>query len=258
MPANVVYSSPTGETQPRKRRFQRRRPPVKLALHANPHYFQVVSWLLKLRFMTARQIGRIIDPPRKRRTVFDLLRRMYDKGLITRFSVPTKRQGKAQSYGVQTIHCLDVAGAKFLADRYETTRSAIDWKPRDNQKHSFLDHRLATNHVLITMYLAARKLGWRFDIIQSERDVHKRGGHDWVTDPKTKRRKPVKADAVCRLTLPTNKSAWLSAEVDMGTEGEAKVKQKFRLHRQHYVSGKYRQRHDTPSSRIPLVLTPKS
>jgi hypothetical protein len=255
--SRVIFSA-TSTSQivvARRQRFARRSDPVSIALDANPHYFQVATWLLRLRFMTTQQVGRVLHPVRKPRTVYDLLRRMYDAGLITRFSTPTRKHGGRRTYSVQSIHCLDSAGAAFLAERYKASRSEIDWKPRDNQKHSFLDHRLATNDVLITMHLAAKRLGWQFEIIQSERDIHKRGGHDWVTDPQTKTRKPVKADAVCRLTLnPSGRRAWLSPEVDMGTEGEKKLKQKFRLHRRHYTSGKYQERHGTTSSRIPFIV----
>ena len=227
-------------------------------MDANPHYLEVASWLLKLRFMTSEQLGRLLDPSVKSSAVFDLLRRAYDAHLIARFDMPIKKRwGATQSYGaLRAIHCLDAKGAEFLATRYKVARSEIDWKPRDNQKRSFLDHRLATNDVIITMYLVAKRIDWQFEIIQSQRDIHKRGGHDWVRDPKTGKRKPVKPDAVCRLTLtPSEKSAWLSPEVDMGTEGEKKVKQKFRLHREHYDTAKsYQKRHGTTSHRVPFVV----
>ena len=254
--SNGVDPSIAREAKPRAGRFERNHQAANIALDANPHYFQVMAWLLKLRFMTTEQIGRVIDPSRTRSSVYDLLRRMYDAELITRFDVPFRRKwGEGSTYGsAVAIHCLDSEGAKFLADRYETERSQIDWLPRDNQKNTSLDHRLEANNVIITMYLAAKRLDWRFDIVQSEREIHKRGGHDRVIDSKTGDKRPVKADAVCRLTLPTDKSAWISLELDMGTEGPKKIKRKFRLHRQHYISGKYEKRHSTRRSRILFVV----
>ena len=256
--SQIVYSSsPKPRKAARQKRFERRKVAPIIPLDANPHYFQVAAWLLNLRFMTTEQLSRVLDPPRQRSAVYDLLRRLYDAGYITRFDVPLrKRWGSAAAYGaVQAIHCLDRKGANFLADRYSVTRPEIDWQPRDNHKRGFLDHTLATNDVLITMYLGARQAGWKFDIVQTERDIHKRGGHDRVNDPQTGQRRPVKADAVCRLSLaPADKRVWLSLEVDMGTEGEKKIKRKFRLHRQYYVTGGYQKRHGTQSNRVPFVV----
>jgi hypothetical protein len=105
------------------------------------------------------------------------------------------------------------------------------------------------------MYLAAKQQAWNCEIAQTERQIHKKGGHDFVTDPKTGARKPVKADAVGWLNRPPSpKRAWFSLETDMGTEAEKKVKQKMRLHRQHYDSGAYQKRHDTRSSRYLFVV----
>ena len=252
----VIYSSTATQLKPRQNSFSRRKQAANIALDANPHYFQVLVWLLKLRFMTSEQIGSLLEPPIKARAVYDLLRRMYDAELITRFDMPFRRKwGRGLTYGAAiAIHCLDRAGAAELAKHLETDRSKIDWKPRDNQKNSPLPHRLETNNVLITMYRGARRLGWQFEIVQSERDIHKRGGHDRVIDPKTGDKKPVKADAVCRLKLSTHESALVSLELDMGTEGEKKIKCKLRLHRQHWLTGKYQKRHGTKSSRISFVV----
>ena len=252
----VIYSSTATQLKPRQNSFSRRKQAANLDLDSNPHYFQVMAWLLKLRFMTTDQIARVLDPPIKARAVYDLLRRMYDEKVITRFDMPFRRKwGRGMTYGAAiAIHCLDRAGAVFLAERLKTDRSEIDWKPRDNQKNSPLPHRLETNNVLVTMHGGARRLGWQFEIVQSEREIHKRGGHDWLTDPTTNARRPVKADAVCRLKLSTNESALISLELDMGTEGEKKIKRKLRLHRQHWLTGKYQKRHGTKSSRIPFVV----
>ena len=40
----------------------------------------------------------------------------------------------------------------------------------------------------------------------------------------------------------------------MSTEGEKKIKRKFRLHKTHYASGQYQERHHTTSSRILFVV----
>ena len=255
--SRIVYPLAGKVTSTRQRRFERGKVDSQLALDANPHYFQVLFWLLRLRFMSSEQISRVLQPARQRSAVYDLLRRLYDAGYIARFAIPArKRWGREQVYGaVRAIHCLDRQGAAYLAERYRISRSEIDWKPRDNQKHGFLEHRLATNNVLITMQRGARRAGWQFDILQTEREIHKRGGHDWVVDLATGKRKPVKPDAVCRLALtPSDQSTWLSLEVDMGTEAEKKIKRKFRLHRAHYLSGKYQQRHGTDRNRVPFVV----
>lgn len=245
---------------PRQKRFERAKAPANILLDSQPHYFQVVEWLLRLRFMTTEQIGRVLDPPRKPSSVHALLRRMFDAGLITRLDVSVKEVkkhwGAAQAYGAVTaVHCLDRKGRDFLAGRLEVDSIEVDWKPRDNQKTGPLAHRLATNDILITMYLGAKKLGWTFEIVQTERDIHTKEGHDFVTDPETHERKPVKADAVARLTqTPSKKAAWLSPEVDMGTEAEKKIRQKIRLHREHYVSGDYQKRHGVKSNRTCFVV----
>jgi hypothetical protein len=260
MSTHVVFAASDHEPDEmsRQKRFERSDEAANIHADINPHYFQTLSWLYRLRFLTTEQVGRLLDPPRKRTAVFDLLRRMYDGKLITRLDTPVKRQwGSTRTYGAtRAIHCLDLEGARFLADRWEMARSEIDWKPRDNQRTGFLDHTLATNTTLITMYLAAKKVGWSFDIIQTERDINKQaGGHDKVQDTKTRQTRAVKADAVCRLTLtPSKKAAYMSLEVDMGTEPEKKIKQKLRLHRQHYTSGLYEKRHGTKSNRIPFVV----
>jgi len=247
----------------RQKRFERSTAPANILLDSHPHYFQIVEWLLKLRFLTTEQVGRLLDPPRQPSSVHAILRRMYDAELITRFDVPVvetkKHWGPAQAYGAVTaIHCLDRKGRDFLAARYGVSQSEIDWKPRDNQKTGPLAHRLATNDILITMYRGAKRLGWTFEIVQTERDIHKTKyppGYDWVTDPKTRQRKPVKADAVVRVTqIPSPKAAWLSLEVDMGTEAEKKLKQKIRLHREHYLSGAYQKRHGVRSNRTAFVV----
>ncbi len=58
---------------PRQSPYQRRETAANIHLDANPHYLQVVSWLLKLRFMTTEQLGCLLDPPRSANAVYKLV-----------------------------------------------------------------------------------------------------------------------------------------------------------------------------------------
>lgn len=256
MTTKVIYSSTTTRSKPRQRRFERRTDAPRVSVDTNPHYFQVAWWLLRLRFMTTMQIARILDPPRKRSAVYRLLRRMYDARIISRFDVPAERSwGKPSAYGaVRAIHCPDTKAAHLVTNRLGVSRSEIAWRPRDNLKRSTLRHTLATNDVLITMHRGAQRIGYDLEIVQTERDIHRRGGHDFVVDPEDGIEKPVKADAVCRLVRPDGKSIWLSLEIDMGTEGEGKIRRKYRLHRRHVTSGAFEARHAARNSRVAFIV----
>jgi len=209
--------------------------------------------------MKSEQLGRILVPQVQINRVNKILRTLYDEGVITRFEWPIrKRWGKVQPYGkMRLIHSLDLAGVQYYAQRFGMDRSEIDWQPRDNQRanHIFLDHRLETNDQLITMHLATQRLGWGFDIKQTQRDIDKKDGHDFVVDPVTNRRHAVKADSVVGVTKDHPAEKLFSIETDMGTEDNPKlVMRKMRLHQAHFKSGAYARRHNTKSHRVLFIV----
>ena len=242
---------------PRQKRFERRANPSPIAVAADHRFFQLLNWLLKLRFMTSQQIARLLYKRGSRKYAERQLRAWYDNSYLERFPLPVVRhwgQTRAHFGAVRAIHCLGEAGARFLAGQLEVARRQLDWKPRDNRQPGNLEHTLALNNFLITCQLAARPNGWAFELLQSEREIDKRAGHDRVVDPKTGKRVTVRPDSVCRLVFPNSRGIYFSPEIDMGTEGPKKIKAKARAHVAHYSTGLYRKRHGVSSQRILFVV----
>jgi hypothetical protein len=159
-------------------------------------------------------------------------------------------------YGAtRAVHCLDEKGAAHLAEQGNVSRKQIGWQPRCNRQPGNLEHTLALNDFLITAHLAAVHEQWRFDILQTEREIDQQGGHDLVRDPGTGRTVMVKPDSVCRLILtPVQQGFYCSIELDRGTAGAKKIKAKVRAHASHFESGAYSKRHGTTSHRILFVV----
>ena len=256
-----IFSSPPTQAQPRassrQKRFERRTDAPPLDLTRSHRYFQILYWLLKLRFMSTEQLARLLYSAGSLKYAERQLRRMYDAGYIDRFPVPAfELWGRNRgSYGAaRAIHCLDEAGARFLSEQFGVTRQEVDWRPRHNHQPGMLDHTLATNDTLITAMVAAKRQDWQLEVIQSEREINHKRGHDRVVDPLTGKRVTVKADAVCRLALPAGEGIYFSLELDRGTEGMKKIKAKARAHAAHYKSGLYQKRFGTTSNRILFVV----
>jgi hypothetical protein len=252
--AGVVYVAAGS----RQKRFERKDNPPPIDVANDHRLFQVLYWLLRLRFLETKQIARLLYQPGSRKYAERQLRALYDNGYVDRFPWPVERRwGKtrAQFGAVRAIHCLDERGARLLAGQLEVERKEVDWRPRDNRQPGNLEHTLALNDFLITAYLAAQAEGWTFEIVQTEREVNRQDGHDRVTDPATGRRVTVKPDSVCRLIFtPSRQGMYFSPELDMGTEGPKKIRAKVRAHVAHFKSGGYQKRHGTTSHRILFVV----
>jgi hypothetical protein len=225
----------------RQKRFERRPDPPPLEVDGNLRFLQLFHWLLQLRFLTTEQITRLLYRPGSRKYAERQLRALYDNGYLDRFPAPVARKWgatRAQFGAVRAIHCLDEAGARYLAGQWEVARAQIDWRPRDNRRPGNLAHTLALNDFLIMAHRAALKQGWTFELLQSERAIHKADGHDRATDPATGERVTIRPDSVCRLVFtPTRRGIYFSPEIDMGTEGPGKIKAKVRAHAAHFMSG---------------------
>jgi hypothetical protein len=221
-------------------------------------YFQILYWLLRLRFLVTEQIARLLYKPGSRKFAERQLRALYDSHFIDRIAVPNKSfwgRGTNQYGAMRAVHCLDEKGASHLARQLKVPRKDIDWQPRHNRQPGNLEHTLALNDFLITAHLAATQEGWQFDILQTEREIEQSGGHDVVRDPATGRLMTVKPDSVCRLIFtPAQEGFYTSIELDRGTAAAKKIKAKVRAHAAHFTSGAYGKRHGTSSSRILFVV----
>lgn len=242
----------------RQKRFERHPDPDPIDVTSSHRFFQLFYWLLRLRFLESKQVARLLYKSGSRKYAERQLRALYDNAYLDRFPWPVDRRwGKSRNQfgAVRAIHCLDERGAEFLAQQLEVERGQIDWRPRDNRKPGNLEHTLELNRFLITAHLAAQRQGWTFEILQTEREINSRHGHDRVHDPATGHRVTVKPDSVCRLIFtPSRQGIYLSPELDMGTEGPKKIKAKLRAHVAHFEGGAYERRHGTVSSRILFVV----
>lgn len=237
----TIYSAPR-RLKKRQSAFQRN-PHAQVFQVLTPRLLEILNWLSQLLYLTTDQIARFFYLLGSRKYAERQLRRLYDGGFINRIPTPTARRwgnSTLLSGGMRTLHYLDGKGKRYLKQAGIVTNSISKRPSYSRLGLNILEHTLAVNEFLLTVYKATMQHCGKFDIVRSEVG-YQRGN--------------IEPDSIFRLVFPeTGLGMCCLVEVDRGTESIKRIKEKIVRYRRLYESGEYFQRFQTTSCRVLFVV----